>query len=353
MAYIRQIKRKSGMRYTAEIKLKRKGKIVHQESRTFSKQVLAKRWAEKREAELKVNGIPDRNELITLADLIDSYIDEYSGVLRFGRTKRLDFNKLKNEEISQIPYGEITSGRLIQHINQRLSTGVLPQTANNDIVWINVLLKFGIATFDLSVDLSQIEAAKSFLTTAGLISRASKRDRIPTPEEHRLLIDYFKWKDQSRTIPMGDILRFAMYSARRQGEITRILWKDNNNDDKTGMIRNLKHPRKKIGNHKRFSYTDEAWEIAARQERVANQIFPYHGKTVSGYFTQACKFLDIKDLRFHDYRHLATSWLFTQGYDIHEVAEFTLHETWDVLKRYTHLSPERKRDIEAIYALSN
>ena len=32
--------------------------------------------------------------------------------------------------------------------------------------------------------------------------------------------------------------------------------------------------------------------------------------------------------------------LFERGYDIPEVAQFTLHESWTTLKRYTHLRPE-------------
>ena len=42
-----------------------------------------------------------------------------------------------------------------------------------------------------------------------------------------------------------------------------------------------------------------------------------------------------------DLRHEATSRLFERGYDIPEVAQFTLHESWTTLKRYTHLRPEQ------------
>jgi len=350
MAYIRVKKRKSGIRYTAEIKLKKKGKVIYQESRTFSARKLAKIWSDQREAELKVNGLPAKNSHLTLSDLIDNYINEYTDVLRLGRSKKMDFKKLQAAPICSISCHEVTSGKLVQHIKQRLATGIKPQTANNDIVWINVLLKFGIATLDIQADLSQLEAAKSFLRTAGLISRSTQRDRIPTPDEHHRLIDYFTKKDRRSSIPMTDILQFAMYSARRQGEITRIEWQDNNNQNKTGIVRDLKHPRNKIGNHKGFSYTQEAWEIIQKQTQNNARIFPYNCRSISANFTRACKILEIHDLRFHDYRHLATSWLFTQGLAIHEVSQYTLHESWDVLKRYTHLSRQDKNDIQSIYS---
>jgi site-specific recombinase XerD len=50
--------------------------------------------------------------------------------------------------------------------------------------------------------------------------------------------------------------------------------------------------------------------------------------------------LDIHDLRFHDLRHEATSRLFEAGYSIVEVQQFTLHDSWGTLSRYTHLRPE-------------
>ena len=57
--------------------------------------------------------------------------------------------------------------------------------------------------------------------------------------------------------------------------------------------------------------------------------------------------LGIKDLRFHDLRQEATSRLSNAGYQIHEVAQFTLHDSWNELKRYANLKPENLRDLAA------
>ncbi len=50
--------------------------------------------------------------------------------------------------------------------------------------------------------------------------------------------------------------------------------------------------------------------------------------------------LDIRDLNFHDLRHEATSRLFEAGYSIVEVHQFTLHDSWGTLSRYTQRSLE-------------
>ena len=48
----------------------------------------------------------------------------------------------------------------------------------------------------------------------------------------------------------------------------------------------------------------------------------------------------ITDLRFHDFRHTATTRLFERGLGIMEVASITGHENLKMLKRYTHIKPE-------------
>jgi site-specific recombinase XerD len=49
----------------------------------------------------------------------------------------------------------------------------------------------------------------------------------------------------------------------------------------------------------------------------------------------------LKDLRFHDLRHEATSRLFEKGLGIMEVASMTGHKSLSMLKRYTHIEAEK------------
>lgn len=82
-----------------------------------------------------------------------------------------------------------------------------------------------------------------------------------------------------------------------------------------------------------------------RQANTSEYIFPYNPRSICAAFTRACRVLGIVDLRFHDLRHEATSRLFERGYHIHEVAQFTLHESWNESRRYTNLRPEKLREI--------
>jgi integrase len=127
--------------------------------------------------------------------------------------------------------------------------------------------------------------------------------------------------------------------------ICQLRRNDNDPQHRTGLVRDAKHPLRKKGNDRRFKYTPEAWEIAERQPNVGELIFPHKPQGVSSAFTRACKVLGIEDLTFHDLRHEAISRLFERGYTIPQVAQFTLHESWNELSRYTHLLPNNLRDL--------
>ena len=138
---------------------------------------------------------------------------------------------------------------------------------------------------------------------------------------------------------MRDSMWFAIHSARRQSEITSLLIDDNDDKTLTGIVRNLKHPTDREL-FRRFKYSNEAWEIVRRQNHDEDRVFPFEPKTIGAAFTRACRMLEIEDLHFHDLRHEATSRLFEAGYSIVEVQQFTLHDSWGTLNRYTHLRPE-------------
>ena len=131
---------------------------------------------------------------------------------------------------------------------------------------------------------------------------------------------------------------FAIYSTRRQAEICRLLWSDNDPDRAVGMVRDAKHPTAREGNDRHFRYSEPAYKLVELQPRQKDgRIFPYGSRSVGARFTRACQVLKIQDLRFHDLRHEGTTRLFESGLGIPEVAAHTLHESWGVLRRYTHL----------------
>lgn len=342
MATITKRRRADGSQaYRAAVRIRRQGKIVYQEARTFDRQRLASAWARQRELELQQPGALDRVRLrgVTVGALIQRYLDEISAVKPFGRSKAANLKLLLRSDLAERDALQLRASDLIDHVRERQAGGAGPATINNDLVWLRTVFKTARPLWDVPVDLQVVEDAAVQLRTLGWTARAARRQRRPTDDELERLLAFFASRDQRAAIPMCDLVRFALCSARRQAEITRLRWADLNETDRTGLVEDLKHPRHKRGNHQRFKLLREGWEIVQRQPRRSEFVFPYNPKSVGTAFTRACQRLAIDDLRFHDLRHEATSRLFEKGYSIQEVQQFTLHEDWNTLRRYTHLRP--------------
>ena len=137
------------------------------------------------------------------------------------------------------------------------------------------------------------------------------------------------------SIPMQKIIAFAIFSTRRQEEITRIRWNDY--EGNRVLVRDMKHPGDKAGNHTWCELPPEASAIIESMPRIEARIFPYTTDAISAAFTRACHVLGIDDLHFHDLRHEGVSRLFETGRTIPQAATVSGHRSWSSLQRYAHL----------------
>jgi hypothetical protein len=91
MAAIRARKLADGsVRYTAQIRIKRAGVQVYQESQTFARKQAAQAWARKRESELYEPGAIERasRKGSTAKEMIDQYLREVEKARPLGKPKR-------------------------------------------------------------------------------------------------------------------------------------------------------------------------------------------------------------------------------------------------------------------------
>lgn len=357
MATISEIKGVRGTKYRAQVRIHQNGKLAYSEAQTFAKRWQAEQWADKREAHARAVG--DSAPRVLKAERMDDslgaciirYVKEFESTAQWQRSKGADLKRLQRYPIASCRLGELTAQALIDHIKRRRADPKCgPATALNDLVWVGVVMRAAQTAWSIECDPNEVTKAREFCAAKKLVGKPGQRDRRPTTDELKALDAFFETQDQGfrADIPMRPIMWFAIYSSRREAEICRILVEDNREDSvvrngatitkRTGLVRDAKHPREKIGNHRRFVYRDEAWQIMRMQpESTDGRVFPYDSKSVGARFTRACQILGIEDLHFHDLRHEATSRLFELGMDIPEVATHTLHSSWTELKRYAQL----------------
>ncbi len=338
MATITARKRKSGTRYTAQIRIYRDGETVYTESETFDKKTMAQSWAKRRETELEVPGALEKlmHRGVSVSQVLEWYRDDFDGKSKFGRSKLATVNFLIDYPgFKKLDALRLTSAQMVSHVRERRAGGAGASTVNNDLIWLRNAFRSCRIGRDMPLSLDVIDDAAYLCRKEGLIGRSNERDRRPTLKELDRLLEY--WRGSTGALPMVDIVLFAIFSSRRQEEICRIRWDDVDEVKRRVLVRDMKHPREKIDTW--VFLPDRAWEIMQRQPKSEDEplIFPYNSKSISSSFTRACKLLKIQDLRFHDLRHEAASHMFELGWDIPKVSGVTGHRSWSSLQRYTHL----------------
>lgn len=190
---------------------------------------------------------------------------------------------------------------------------VEPQTCGNYFSHLSNIFTVARPAWGYPLSREAFEDAVTVLKKLGLIRKGLERTRRPTLDElHRLMEHFGRIKDhRPSTILMQKIVAFALFSTRRQEEITLLRWDDLDGD--RILVRDMKHPGDKIGNNVYCELPPEALAVVQTMPREGERIFPYSTDAISAAFTRACKFLGIQDLRFHDLRHEGISRLFEIG----------------------------------------
>ena len=321
-------------------------------SRTFPTKTAARAWADRVErelAELEARGIPEGDQ-ITVEDLVDWYVSYVRDLKKISSTQTGNLNRIKEGLGTKIA-SKLTAADVINHVNARRTgkhrdkRGVLipacgGATMNVELSYLSSLLQLAKSAGKITLDLDPVTSARPALRAHKMVTKSAKRDRRPTANELKRLYEHFDKQAWRSQIPMRDIVEFAIGTAKRESEITRLLWSDLDDTHRTALLRDAKHPRAKEGNHKRFPLLGSMWALVQKQPKTSDRIFPYDPHSVGAAFRRAHKHLGIEDLVFHDLRHEATSRLFEDGYSIEQVAAVTLHESWTELKRYTQIRPE-------------
>jgi integrase len=342
-------KRAKGVRYTAQIRIKRDGRVVHSEAETFNKRDAARSWIEKREKVLARPGALEdairspKGDTRTLGDAIDKYIE--TSVKAIGKTKAQVLRGIKNYDIADMSCGAIGSEAIVAFANELLKEVLpngrtrTPQTVGNWISHLSAVFAIARPAWKFPLDYQAMQDAQAVMKRLGMISKSKERDRRPTLGELDLLMDHFTRRSIRRptSSPMARIIAYAIYSTRRQDEICRQTWADLDAEGLRIWVRDMKNPGDKVGNDILCELTPEALRIIEVMPKISDRIFPYTADAISAAFTRACQLLDIEDLHFHDLRHEGISRLFEMGRTPPQAASVSGHRGWSSLQRYTHL----------------
>lgn len=339
-------KRKDGsVAYNAQVRIMQKGVTVYQESQTFDRKANAQAWIKRVETEMAVPGAIEKASRsgVTVKEMIERYLLEYEKLRPLGKTKRATLKAISETWLGKLEDRELTSQKLVEYADGRMmNDGIQAQTVGNDLAHLGAVLSVARPAWGYDIDPMAMPDARKVLRKMGAVTRSKERNRRPTLEELDKLFGYFsEMRDRRKQeIDMVRVTAFALFSTRRQEEITRIKWAAVDEGRQMVLVTDMKNPGQKYGNDVWCLVPDEAWQIMMSMPKVAEDIFPYNSRSISASFTRACHFLEIEDLHFHDLRHDGVSRLFEMGWDIPKVASVSGHRDWNSMRRYTHLKGE-------------
>ncbi len=312
-----------------EVRIRRKGWPVA--CKTFDTKAMAETWARAMEREMDAGVYIPRaaSENTTVAQALERYKKEvFPRLTRGGKSLESCLNHLK-EHLGQLSLAALDSSHIAKYRDIRLGTGIGPQTLKHEIGLLNRTLKA--CQTDWNIPLPR-----------GLVTQLVRLPSLPKGRDRR-----FKDGEPEKLLEAAekyggsikDIILFAVETAMRRGEISRMRWEHVDFKRCVLEVPEVEGERTKSPRYVPLSKKAVAL-LEARGKQESGKIWDMEKDSITRAFERVCVRAGIEGLRFHDLRHEGTSRLFEKGLETMQVATVTGHKTLAMLKRYTHLKAE-------------
>jgi integrase len=175
---------------------------------------------------------------------------------------------------------------------------------------------------------------KNPLAGARVLNADKRRERRLREDELDRLLEAGKKTRNKLIIP---IVRFALETAMRRGELLSLRWRDVDEQRATATLLETKNGYSRV-----IPLTDTALDIlrsvAPEEKNEDSRVFPVRANALRLSWVRLTKRAKIDDLHFHDLRHEAISRFFEMGLSVPEVASISGHRDMRMLFRYAHAS---------------
>jgi integrase len=356
------IRKKGPYQWHAQIR--RKG--WPQQTRTFNTQAEAKAWATMIEHEMDSGVFVSRNEAesTSFAKALEMYAEQVTSKKRSSDSELSRIQALQRHPLALRSLASIRGADFASYRDQRLADGLAAATVRRELALISHV--FTIARKEWRME--------SLSNPVELIRQPSvddARDRrilsaiVWTLQSRELVCEYLDELEMiashSRSTELPQIVRFAVETGMRRGEISGLLRAN------VDVIKRTAHlPITKNGSSRGVPLSSRAAAIIENQPKLEDgRVFKSQPDTITKAFLDAlndarnayeeglelhlkseglkpqkieeqiAKDPFLVDLRFHDLRHEATSRL-AEVFPLHELTKITGHQDTRMLMRYYH-----------------
>ncbi len=273
---------------------------------------------------------PKRHDLrsTTLEDLVTRYRDNETPRKKGARTEVVMLNAFLRHPICKLPLGGLSRSDFAAFRDARLAR-VKPASVRRQLMTIQAVLTKAMTDWDVPLKANPLVGLK-------LPTGDNTRQRRLSGTEWARLQGSVRPDTNPLTLP---VIRFALETAMRRGELLSLVWRDVDLARRTASIREAK-----AGIGRTIPLTRGAIEALHEAAKLHGDtdgrlVFPIAVVTLHSSWRALVRRAQVVDLRFHDLRHEAISRLFEVGLTVPEVASISGHKTIGQLFRYAHAAP--------------
>ncbi len=297
-------------------------------SKTFINKVDAERWAKQVEVEMQKGSYTNLvlAERTTFAEIIERYITEVLPTMRGGKADYIRLKALARRPIAKLNMVALTPQKIAQHRDERLKE-VAPATVIRELSYFSSIITYARKEWGININ-----------NPISLVARPKNpqgRNRILDAAETNALFEALRPTGR-RSIWMLPLVRLALETAMRRSELLGLRWEHIDPGRRTIFLQLTKN-----GTSRTVPLSTHAIQILTEIPRdIDGRVFPVTHEVVSQAFNRARKQAGVKDIRFHDLRHMAITRLAEKLPNLIELSAVSGHKSLAMLKRYYHPNPE-------------
>lgn len=298
-------------------------------SKTFINKVDAERWAKQIEVEIQKGSYTNLilAERTTFAEIIERYIAEVLPTMRGGKADYIRLKALARHPISKLNMVALTPQKIAQHRDERLKE-IAPATVIRELSYFSSIITHARKEWGININNPVALVAKPKNTQG--------RSRILDATETNALFEALKPTGR-RSIWMLPLVKLALETAMRRGELLGLRWEDIDFQKRTIYLQLTKNGTSRI-----VPLSSHAIQILNEMPpSIDGRIFPITHEVVSQAFNRARKKSGVKDVRFHDLRRMAITRMAEKLPNLIELSAVSGHKSLAMLKRYYQPDPEK------------
>ncbi len=289
----------------------------------------AERWARQIEADIDKGSYTNAAlaERTLFKDVIERYVQEVTLKTRSMKEDTYRLRALARHPIARLRMTAITPIKVAEYRDERLKN-VSNGAVIRELSYFSSIINHARREWGINI-VNPIPLVKKPASPQG-------RSRTLSNDELERLLKACIPRVKNGNIWVLPVVKFALASAMRRGEILGLRWSDISFDGHTAYI-----PLTKNGTSRTVPLSSEALTILRELPRsLDGRVFPINGPNLSVIFDKARRIAKVEDFHFHDLRHMAITRLAENLPNLIELSAVSGHKSLAMLKRYYHPKAE-------------